>query len=253
MGWETRGGKEYYYRAVKINGRVVKTYVGTGAVGAEAARRDELARADRAREAVARHAERERLAEGTRLAIAVYELGKRVYAEAMTRLGCHFHNGEWRARRAARAPVDEGAATDARARAAAAREADERRFAGVAPVPVRPFTAPAEAVLEHEIAKVAGPDAAARAAVRATVEAKRAELAGPRPRFEVSLVADRAALLWVRYYRLDAECRDRTDPRAARARQHELTAALRNWLDEMRRLGALKDRQRDRDRLALSG
>jgi hypothetical protein len=250
MGWETRGGKQYYYRATKIDGRVVKTYMGTGAAGEEAARADEAARAARVQEAVARHKHAEHLAEGTRLVVAVYELGKQAYADAMTRLGYHNHKGEWRVSRAAR--VDPSAVAEARERAKAAEEADRRRTAGHPPVPARPFTAPGEAVLEHEIAQVAGPDEAARAAVRATVEAKRAELAGPRPPFVVSLVADRAALLWLRFYRRDAEARDRTDPRAAVARQHALSAAQRDLLGEMWRLGRLKDRQRDRDRRALA-
>jgi hypothetical protein len=43
MSWE-RG---YYYRAKKVNGRVVKEYVGKGAVGRMAAREDLFAREDR--------------------------------------------------------------------------------------------------------------------------------------------------------------------------------------------------------------
>jgi hypothetical protein len=40
MGWEIRRGKRYYYRTERVNGRVVKTYVGTGPAAEEAARAD---------------------------------------------------------------------------------------------------------------------------------------------------------------------------------------------------------------------
>ena len=43
MGWEQRGNNPYYYRARRINGRVVKEYVGTGA-SAEAAAAEDKAR-----------------------------------------------------------------------------------------------------------------------------------------------------------------------------------------------------------------
>lgn len=41
MAWETRGNRTYYYRARKINGRVVKEYLGTGASAHAAAAEDE--------------------------------------------------------------------------------------------------------------------------------------------------------------------------------------------------------------------
>lgn len=31
MGWQSRGGREYYYRSKRVNGRVVNEYIGTGA------------------------------------------------------------------------------------------------------------------------------------------------------------------------------------------------------------------------------
>jgi hypothetical protein len=44
MSWETRGNPTYYYRARKINGRVVKEYLGTGASAEAAAAEDEARR-----------------------------------------------------------------------------------------------------------------------------------------------------------------------------------------------------------------
>ncbi|MBM3984045.1 MAG: hypothetical protein FJ304_28020, partial [Planctomycetes bacterium] len=134
MGWETRRGKRYYYRAVKINGCVVKTYVGTGAVGEEAARADEIARTGRALEAEKRRARDEHLAEGTRLAVAVYELGRAVAKSVLKGKGGPVSRKNWRKKRAkgpesvglceaadilGRAAVEDARAADLAARRAA--------------------------------------------------------------------------------------------------------------------------------------
>lgn len=58
MGWETRGGRRYYYRARKVDGRVVKEYLGVGPSAEIAALQDTRARQDRAAAARVRRAER---------------------------------------------------------------------------------------------------------------------------------------------------------------------------------------------------
>jgi hypothetical protein len=45
MGWETRGGKRYYYRKERRAGRVRSIYCGSGGRGERAAREDEARRA----------------------------------------------------------------------------------------------------------------------------------------------------------------------------------------------------------------
>ncbi len=47
MGFERRGERVYYYRARRIDGRVVKEYVGAGADAEQAAHNDEQVRAQR--------------------------------------------------------------------------------------------------------------------------------------------------------------------------------------------------------------
>jgi hypothetical protein len=61
MAWETRGGKKYFYRSIRQDGRVKKIYYGRGPVGTFAANAEALRRAERAANEEAMRAERNRL------------------------------------------------------------------------------------------------------------------------------------------------------------------------------------------------
>jgi hypothetical protein len=69
MGWEARGcgGRLYYFRYRKVNGRVTRQYIGTGPVAELAAAADALRRADRRAVAEALRAEQARWAEAAAL------------------------------------------------------------------------------------------------------------------------------------------------------------------------------------------
>src|SRR5262249_60737143 len=60
MGWEVRDGRRYYTKSRKINGRVVREYVGGGGLGKLVAAADALRRADRRAVAAASRAEKAR-------------------------------------------------------------------------------------------------------------------------------------------------------------------------------------------------
>ena len=102
MAWESRQrgrGRRYYYRSRKVQGRVVKEYVGVGTEAERAAAADELARAER-------ESEREQL-RGVAAKLNPAEEAMRDMDSAITILsqavlyaaGFHQVNYQWRFRR----------------------------------------------------------------------------------------------------------------------------------------------------------
>jgi hypothetical protein len=97
MSWD-RG---YYYRARKVNGRVVREYVGGGEVAELAARLDELERERREAERAARRAERAELDALDGPVNELCNLADLVARAALEAAGFRQHKrGEWRKRRA---------------------------------------------------------------------------------------------------------------------------------------------------------
>lgn len=89
MGWVKRGNRKYYYRSRRVNGRVVKEYLGCGPEAEEAARRDAAEREYRKKSAALAAVNNE-LKERTKLLIAA----------TMYAAGYHRHDrGRWRKRR----------------------------------------------------------------------------------------------------------------------------------------------------------
>ncbi len=93
MGWE-KG--RYYIRSRKVNGRVVREYVGTGEAARSAARQDALARQQRE----ARRAEMAELAALDAPLDDLAELTDLLARAALAAAGYRrHHRGEWRKRR----------------------------------------------------------------------------------------------------------------------------------------------------------
>ena len=97
MSWETRAGSRYYYRAKKVNGRVVKQYIGSGEVAGAMAGLESLDRERREEQRAEVKAERDRL---DALDQRVADLSAAVDAalnDALTAAGYHRHDrGAWR-------------------------------------------------------------------------------------------------------------------------------------------------------------
>jgi hypothetical protein len=97
MGWD-RG--RYYTRSRKVNGRVVREYIGAGRIGELAARRDAIKRADREAETAARRAEQAELEALDAEVAAVTEAVDLAAQATLLVAGFHQHKGgDWRKRR----------------------------------------------------------------------------------------------------------------------------------------------------------
>jgi hypothetical protein len=98
MGWDKR---RYYTRSKKVNGRVLREYIGTGAVADMVAKHDAIEREKREAERADRRAEQ---AELDALDAPLHELNK--LADLLARVALvaagfrQHHRGEWRKRRA---------------------------------------------------------------------------------------------------------------------------------------------------------
>ena len=101
MGWETRRrGGRYYTRSRKVNGRVVREYVGTGLAAELAAEQDAAERRERA---AARERARQIESRDAPAVAALAELGRVLDGlAAAVLIGAGYrrhHRGEWRRRR----------------------------------------------------------------------------------------------------------------------------------------------------------
>ena len=99
--WESRErGGLYYTRSRKVDGRVVREYVGSGILGELAARTDAEERRQRENDAAAWRGERERLEKLVSLLDGFCEDVETLTRAAMIVAGFRRHKrGEWRKRR----------------------------------------------------------------------------------------------------------------------------------------------------------
>ncbi len=101
MAWESRNGQgRYYTRSRRVDGRVVREYVGKGEVARAIADLDAHDRDIREARAAAQRLERESLECGQRELDTLCGLTDAVAHRALQVAGYHRHNrGEWRRRR----------------------------------------------------------------------------------------------------------------------------------------------------------
>jgi len=97
MGWDNG---RYYTRSKKVNGRVVREYVGAGRIGIFAAQLDAIARAERAEQRADNRTKREEL-DALDQSVAQLDGLANVLAQAVLyAAGFHRHRrGDWRKRR----------------------------------------------------------------------------------------------------------------------------------------------------------
>ena len=101
MGWETRRGQgRYYTRSRKVNGRIIREYVGTGLVAELAAQQDVEARAQPLAERKRLQQKAARWASTVEPLMQLSQLLDGLTATALIAAGYHqHHRGAWRKRR----------------------------------------------------------------------------------------------------------------------------------------------------------
>src|SRR4051812_49242479 len=101
MGWEQRpNDRRYYTRSRRVNGRVVREYIGGGSLGELAAATDALQQAQRKRDTEAWRAEQARLGAADAILQQLCNLTDLLARAALVAAGYHQHDrGEWRYRR----------------------------------------------------------------------------------------------------------------------------------------------------------
>lgn len=99
MGWERQRGRFYYYRKVRVGGRVRSQYMGTGFLAQMFAEADIDKRRERAARRAADRATRQAEAQIDRqLADAESALAAMTHA-TLKAAGFHQHRGQWRKKR----------------------------------------------------------------------------------------------------------------------------------------------------------
>ena len=95
-----RGGR-YYTRSRRVDGRVVREYVGAGLAGVVASEADRIEREQREVAALEETQEWQRLRALTAPLLEVSEAAEVLTQAHLIATGCHRHKGEWRRARGA--------------------------------------------------------------------------------------------------------------------------------------------------------
>lgn len=99
MAWETRHDRgRYYTRSRRVNGRVIREYIGSGAKGDRAALEDAARRAAQAAERAVIRAERERVQAIDAEFAALHQIVDQLTRGALLAAGFERHKRQWRKR-----------------------------------------------------------------------------------------------------------------------------------------------------------
>lgn len=101
MAWETRnGGRRYYTRSRRVNGRVVREYIGTDLIGELAAAEDAERRAEKVKRRQAWNARKDNFERLSALVDRCTEGVSALTTAVLVNAGFYrHHRGEWRKRR----------------------------------------------------------------------------------------------------------------------------------------------------------
>src|SRR3954451_24302330 len=103
MGWDRQGQRRYYSRSRKVGGRVIREYVGGGAVGEAAQLQDQERRLERQRQRDREQQQRQQILAADRALDAFADRVDTLTAAALYAAGLHRHRRQWRRRLAPQA------------------------------------------------------------------------------------------------------------------------------------------------------
>lgn len=262
MAWEARGSGRYFYRKRRVGGRVVSEYVGAGEVAELVALAGQAQQESRRAESALWLSWRsEREADGRAADGALAGLERLAHA-ALEAAGYHRHQGQWRKRRmAGRTMARRGQTAPRRG---AGRGTGERATWADLMERANTGDGPALAAFRDELEKnpdllevvgnpvwlttynvldrLWGRRQGYRAAAECKLKALRDELAGPDPSPAERLLADRAALCWLRVHQLECQY-DRSKDlsiRQADFLQRQIDRAHRRFLSALKTLETIR-------------
>ena len=99
MGWETRGGREYYYRKERDGSRVRSQYVGGGETARLIAQLDAMKGDEREGKRILARMERGRIEEQEAEVTRVCAVVETLRTAALLSAGFHTHKRQWRRKR----------------------------------------------------------------------------------------------------------------------------------------------------------
>jgi hypothetical protein len=99
MGWEKRGGRQYYYRKERDGGRVRSVYVGSGETARLIAQLDAMQSDEQEGKRILARMERERWQEQDADLDALTVLCRLFTKGALVAAGFHTHKRQWRRRK----------------------------------------------------------------------------------------------------------------------------------------------------------
>jgi hypothetical protein len=100
VAWENRGGSRYYTRSRKVNGRVIREYVGGGLPGLLAEQEDDERRQRRAEARARRQRDQDAFAAASQSHEELSRVADALIRATLISAGYHQHDrGQWRKRR----------------------------------------------------------------------------------------------------------------------------------------------------------
>ncbi|MCE9561101.1 MAG: hypothetical protein K8U57_03505 [Planctomycetes bacterium] len=241
MGWDQG---RYYSRSKRVNGRVVREYVGGGELGQLAAEFDALKREEREAERAAERARRATIAERDAPLDDLDELATQKAEAALVATGHHKHNYcVWRRKRRMNVNGEETRSLIKRARSGDETTVEQVRELLLVPVVIEKMGNLARRAEMAYIWPIAGDDIIEREAIKAKLDEMRKELHGENPTPIERLLVERVVACWLQVKDADylvASQKDGMQVHQADYNQRRQDSAHKRYLNAIKALAVVR-------------